>query len=300
MNAAHPTGAESARWHASPALLTAYAEGRAPEADAWSVEAHLVACAACRAELAAVMAPPDLRLLHDVRDAVLSRPPQPLPAPARQRVRWLRWATQPGALLTVVLAVAATTLLDLLAGNTGESAGSLLWLLAPAIPVAGVALAAVGEDDPCWEAVLAAPSAMLRLTLWRTLVVLAVAIPLTVVAGLVRGAAGGDAGWTVAWLLPCAALTTATLAVGSVLGVERAARAAVVLWCAGTLGLPLLRSGGDLLAAARLTAQPLAESIAFNTTAQPLWAAATGLAALALYLNRERFQLVTANNWSNR
>ncbi len=295
MNEAHTAGADTTGWHASPTLLTVYADGRASQADAWSVEAHLIACASCRAELAAALRPSDVQLLADARTSLLSHPPSPAPG---WRLLRLHWVLPPGTIVAVVLAVAGVVLFDMITAASDVATGSLLWLLAPAIPIAGVAVAAVGEDDPCWEAVLAAPSAVLRLALWRTLAVLTFAVPLAALAGFARVAAGGDPGWNAAWLLPCAALTAITLAAGSVLGVERAARAAAVLWCVGALGSPLVRTGGDFSASLRLAATPLTETAAFGAAAQPVWAAATAAAIVTLILNRGRYQLVNPWNWS--
>jgi anti-sigma factor RsiW len=39
-------------WHVEPRLLEAYAEGAVDETSSFSVEAHLLACASCRAEIA--------------------------------------------------------------------------------------------------------------------------------------------------------------------------------------------------------------------------------------------------------
>jgi hypothetical protein len=296
MNESPTAGTGATGWHASPALLSAYAGGRAAEADAWSVEAHLIACSSCRAELAAALRPTDVRLLAETRRDLLAHPPAT--SPAVRRLFRLRWVLPPGTVVAVVLAVAGVTLFDVVTAVSDLATGSLLWLLAPAIPVAGVAVAGVRENDPCWEAVLAAPSAALRLALWRTLAVLVCAVPLAALAGVARTVAGGDPGWNAAWLLPCAALTAATLAAGSLVGVERAARVAVLLWCAATLGSPLARTGGDVVASLRLASTPLTETPAFAAAAQPLWAAATVAAVLALILNRERYQLVNPMNWS--
>ncbi|NJP31944.1 hypothetical protein [Micromonospora thermarum] len=277
-------------WHVSPALLAAYAAGRAHGTDVWSVEAHLIACPLCRAELAAVLQPVDQELLGNIRDSVVTAVPERGTARIRRSVGWLRWTLRPGTLIAVVVAVLGATALDLVAG-VGDRDGGMLWLLAPAIPLAGVALAAVGEEDPCWEAILAAPSALLRLVLWRTIAVLIVAVPLASAAGSLRVAAGGQAGWNAAWLLPCLALTSATLAGGAFIGVERAARCVGLLWCAATLGPPLVRTGGDALAAVRLAAAPLAETPAFAATAQVGWALVTLFFAAVVFLTRGRYDI---------
>ena len=42
-------------WHAEPELLESYARGTVDEASAFSLEAHLVACAACRRHTASLV-----------------------------------------------------------------------------------------------------------------------------------------------------------------------------------------------------------------------------------------------------
>lgn len=286
-------------WHAGPALLDAYAGGRAAAVDTWSVEAHLIGCARCRADLARRVSPADGRLLAQLRGEMLAGLSV---RPGRSRhgaVRWLRWVLRPAPLLAVVALVAGTAVLDLLAGG-GDPNGRLFWLLAPAVPVAAVALVAVGDDDPCREAVLAAPSAALRLTLWRTLAVLALAVPLATAVGLIQAAGAGGSSRSMAWLLPCLALTTTTLAVGAVAGVERTARTVVLLWCAGVLGAPLLTSGDDIIAGLRLAAGSARTPVVFGGAAQVLWAAIVVLAAAALLLNRARYDHLPQFNRSPR
>ena len=295
-NPRHGTTADDA-WHAGPALLDAYAGGRAAPVDTWSVEAHLIGCARCRADLAGRVSPADDRLLAQLRGEMLAALPVRSLRSRHGAVRWLRWVLRPAPLLAVVALVAGTAVLDLLAGG-GDPNGRLVWLLAPAVPVAAVALVAVGDDDPCREAVLAAPSAVLRLTLWRTLAVLALAVPLASAVGLIQGAGAGGSGWSVAWLLPCLALTSTTLAAGAVAGVERVARVLASLWCAGVLGAPLLASGDDIIAGLRLAAGSSGTPAVFSGMAQVIWASIVVLAAAALLRNRARYDHFTRWNRS--
>lgn len=288
MNAQRAPGPDPHTWHASPALLAAYAGGRAQPADVWAVESHLVGCPLCRAELTAVLMPADQEILDDAGDRLVAALPERRGVRLRRSLRRFAWTLQPATAVAVAVAVGAVTVFDLLAG-VGGGDGGVLWLLAPAIPVAGVAVAAVGDDDPCREAVFAAPSAVLRLVLWRTLAVLLLAVPLTSAAGFLRAAAGGEAGWNAAWLLPCLALTSTTLAAGAFVGVERAARAVALLWCAAALGPSLVHTGGDVLAAIRLAAAPLAQTPAFTGAAQLVWASVTLAALVAVAATHERF-----------
>jgi hypothetical protein len=279
-------------WHATPHTLAAYAEGRAETAEAWSLEAHLVTCARCRRRLRSHLVPLDGRRLAEQREQLLRRLPARPPAYRRLSLWWLRWVLRPGPIITVVVSSAAVSWLDVLTAGDGTH-GSLMWLLAPAVPVVGVALASVSENDPCREAVVAAPAALLRLTLWRTLALLVVAIPLAAGLGGIRVAAGGDAGWSVAWLLPSVALAASALALGAVIGVERAARSVAVLWCVAALGPSLVRTGGDLLVSLRIAAGSRAQPAALlSGPAQVGWALLIILATTVLVLVRNRFERV--------
>lgn len=280
----------SASWHASPALLHAYARGRASPADTWSVEAHLIACVACRSDLASVLRPSDTENLATIRQDLIANLPARTSVRGRSAAHWLHWVLRPAPLIAVGLAVLAAAALDVLV--TGDdTTSSVLWLLTPAIPAAGVALTAVGEDDPCWEAVLAAPAAVIRLALWRTLVVLLLAVPLAAGVGALQLVTGDGTGWSVAWLLPCLALTVTTLAVGSFIGIAAAGRTVASLWCLAALGPSLLRTGGDLAPALRLAAGSLAEApMLLGGPAQVGWAITAVLATWALHRSRNRFQ----------
>ncbi|MFG1610458.1 hypothetical protein [Actinoplanes sp. NPDC049265] len=273
-------------WHAAPPVLAAYAQGRADIAEAWSLEAHLIDCSSCRQQLAAHLGPFDDALLTEQRERLLQELPARVPGYRRAALRWLRWVLRPGPLAAVAVTVAVVALLDALTMGGGTQ-GGLVWLLAPAIPVAGVALVSVSEDDPCREAVLAAPDALLRLTLWRSLALLAVAIPVAAGLSLVRAAVGGNAGWSDAWLLPSVALTASALALGAVIGVQRAARAVALLWCAAALAPALVRTGGAVVSALRLAAEAPA---LLSGTAQVVWAVVTVIAVAAIAVLRDRFE----------
>ncbi|MBC3762019.1 hypothetical protein ACUN7V_12460 [Quadrisphaera oryzae] len=272
------SGAEQQPWHASPALLVAFSLGRARLADAWSVEAHLASCGPCRAELARVVAQDDddRRVLALARERVLVTPPQPadvgvtavpgrLRAGARQVLArsgapWhLRWALRPTSLGAVALAVAAAVAF---AGVThrvvSPESGTawLLWALAPAVPVAGVALSSVAAGAE-HEVELSTPSAGWRLVLWRTLAVLAAAVPMALVGGLLitavtgpgpaevlAGTPGVSGAWLpVLWLLPALALTATALAVGTWLPLARSAVLVGLAWVFAVVGVPVLQPG---------------------------------------------------------
>lgn len=261
-------------WHASPALLSAYAGGRSGPSDSWSLEAHLVDCAQCRAALALVLDPDDADLLAAQRTALLTDPPPQATRPARStRRRHLHWLLRPGAALVVLAAVAAATVLDLLAPPSWPG----LWVLAPVVPPLGVALSTWGEDDPAREAALATPSAGLRTTLWRTCLVVATALPLTALAGLLVGSSPLE----FRWLLPSLATSAASLALGTLVPLHRAAVAVAAVWTLLVVvpQTPWLHPGS-------------LEPFLLTARAQPLWVLVVLAAAAVTALRRDTFQLL--------
>ncbi len=222
-------------WHVPPAALAAYAREALADAEAWSVEAHLVRCPACRAGVAREVASTPLApVLQVVRSAVECD----LPVASRhRRSRPLLTALAGPAgglawLVTALALLAAAAGLDALGvappGSRPGVTGAEGWwfvLVAPLVPVLGVAASYGPAVDPAYEVAAAAPAGGLRLLLRRTLLVLATALP----AGLLlAGPTGGGA--PAAWLLPGLALTATTLALGPVLGLLRAGALVGLAW----------------------------------------------------------------------
>lgn len=265
--------------HLPPELLEGYVAGAAGlRADVvWAVEVHLEACAGCRARLGEVVArrsPATTLLLERVRGglaAALDRGPR---MPARRA--WLpprltgwarRWATPallPRLAMTVLVVLAAVGLDLADAAATGRYP-SLVLLLAPAVPLLGVAAAWSRGLDPAHELVVASPRAGLDLVLRRTVAVLAVAIPALALAGWLVGASPAR------WLLPCLALTAGALALGEAVGLHRAATGLALAWAAVVVAPSLATARPPaLLAAATL----------------PGWAVATVVVAIVVLVRR--------------
>ena len=228
--------------HASTASLSAYAtaDPGLDEGGVWAVEAHLQACAECRVRLAELTpgVRPDLHDLlagtgQDVLAAARSGPP-----PAASQRRWRRVARRSGwsdwSMPTWALLTATTVLLAHLLDSTYPLRPSLVLLLAPVTPLVGLALAWSHQADPGWEISTSSARAGLELVLRRSLAVLAgVLLPLTVV-GLLRGESPG------LWLLPCLTFTTATLWLGSRIGMVAAAAVLGVGWLSAVVVPALL------------------------------------------------------------
>ena len=102
-----------------------------------------------------------------------------------------------------------------------------LLVLAPLVPVLGVALAYGPTSDPTHEIQLATPTAGIRLVMIRAATVLSVSVVVITVAALVAPAARSSA---VLWILPSVALTTFSLSLMTVWPPRRAAAIAGAAW----------------------------------------------------------------------
>ncbi|MER5971527.1 zf-HC2 domain-containing protein [Streptomyces sp. NPDC002055] len=219
--------------HASMRIIDGYARGDTDIAadEVWALEAHLEACRVCRDRLSAAVSEqaPDVAALVGTVWSGLEPQLDTTPSMPRQRLRparlsrWLTPTMVPWLAMVVSVTLAAL-LLDL--AGTGPGEVSLMLLLAPVLPVLGVAASWSHGLDPAYELTASAPRAGLYLVLRRTVSVLAVVVPALLVAGLVTGVTAGQ------WLLPSLAFTSATLALGGVIGVTRAAVALVAVWAA--------------------------------------------------------------------
>lgn len=205
----------SSRWHADEDLLRRYVRGDAGPLMGASIEQHLTHCADCRDRIAMHVAAQPLELVWDrIREHALA----PSPGPFERLLRRLG-VPEPDALVVAVApSLRASWLFGLcvvlgfvgLATKYGGGRGLALFLLvAPLVPVAGVAFAYGPDVDPSYEVGAAAPYSAVRLLLLRTAGVLASCLPLALTTALVIP----NLSWTaVSWLLPASALTAVLLA----------------------------------------------------------------------------------------
>jgi hypothetical protein len=149
--------------------------------------------------------------------------------------RWLTPAMVPWLAMVVGVTLLAL-LLDLVGTGTGSGEVSLVLLLAPVLPVLGVAASWSRGLDPAYELTASVPRAGLYLVLRRTASVLAVVVPTLLVGGWVTGVMVAQ------WLLPCLAFTATTLALGGVVGVPRAAVVLAAVWAAVVMAPTLATS----------------------------------------------------------
>lgn len=198
-------------WHAEDTSILAYLAGDAAPVLAASLEAHLVACAACRDRLA------DLAGTTE-RDRAWARLADSVDRSSRGP--WLLRSTvaTPALLRAALLSVALVGLVPLVtAAAAGERGLVALLVAAPLAPVAAVALAYRADVDPAGHIALATPAVGLRLVTTRALVVAGAALPAACLA-----LAAVDLWWAdvpvrlaLAWCLPGLALASTVLAAGT-------------------------------------------------------------------------------------
>ncbi len=217
--------------HASKRIIEGYVRGGVDLSadEVWAVEAHLEMCRVCRERLAAAVGA-GVPAVASLVDTVWSglEPQLAVTATMPRRRRWSaplsRWMTPTMVpwLAMVVGVTLVALLLDL--SDTGSGEVSLVLLLAPVLPVLGVAASWSRGLDPAYELTASVPRAGLYLVLRRTASVLAMVVPLLLVGGWATGVMVAQ------WLLPCLAFASTTLALGGVVGVTRAAVVLATVW----------------------------------------------------------------------
>ncbi len=245
-------------WHLDERLLLAYVGGRADAVRGNSVEQHVLRCADCRARLNQMVHDPMLAVVWGrVEEAVQSPTPRAQRALHRLGVpdqdALLLWAA-PAFRAPWLAAIAITLAFTTLATLSSDSRGLVFFVLvAPLIPVAGVALAYGPDADEAHETAAPTPYSALRLVLLRTVAVLATTMPATVAASAL---VPGSHVLAVAWLAPAVAAVAATLALSTWMRVTWAAIGVAVGWCVLTAVLagPALSTPTLVLSAALLPA----------------------------------------------
>jgi hypothetical protein len=223
----------SATWHVDVSVLESYAAGRSTPVGAASVEAHLMECAECGSVLRELMPREPLdRAWREIRAHV----EEPRAGIVESLLAALGRSSDSARLLAAVPAFRGAWLLGMFtvlvfAGGAAlfaEDTGLTLFLIvAPLIPVAGVAVSFGGDADPAHELVTVTPYSSLQLLLLRTFGVLTTSVPLTVLLGL---ALPGPAWLAVAWLTPAVAGIAITLAVSPHLDSSTTAAVVAVVW----------------------------------------------------------------------
>jgi hypothetical protein len=264
--------------HVETPLLRAYASGEVDAAHAFSVEAHVVGCAHCQAEVSALV--PRLRL-----DAGWAEIEDRLDAPPRGVVeRTLARAgvaphvarllgTTPSLRASWLTALAVTLAVVVLGAPDGDRGLFVFLCVAALAPVVGVAAAFGPGLDPTHEIALAAPASSVRLVLLRTVAVLVTTGVITAAAAMALPGVGWSAA---AWLLPALGLTLASLALATWIAPLHAFAAVTALWI---VAVGVRAAGpGDVLSA-------------FGAGAQLSSLAVMAAAAAVLVHRRERLEV---------
>lgn len=263
-------------WHLDDETIDRYADDRLGDAFAASLEAHVIACATCRVALAGRVG-----VDREGWAAVRVR----IERPRAGLVECiLRGAGVPGHVARILVASPALRLPWLVAVGFSLLFAALasrslfgdplpFVVLAPLVPIAGVAAAFGGRVDPLWEVGLSSPTGGFRLTMLRAASVLATSVALTGMAAVLLP----DGGWLpVAWLLPSLALTVLALALSSTSLSPIAASVAVgTAWMAG------------MLVVTRTSSEPLA---VFDAAGQWSFALVALVAAAVLVVRRAAFE----------
>jgi hypothetical protein len=219
-------------WHVEPQALEAYAHETIDQVHAYSVEAHLMSCEACRLRIASLVDSARLDHVWSEIDAAVAIP-QPGPIErsllklgVAQHVARLLAAT-PSLRLSWLLAVSLALALSVVTAYQTPEGYLLFLVVAPLLPLAGVAAAYGPGIDPTYEIGLAAPMRGFHLLLVRATAVLSSTMTLAAVAALLLPGLN----WTVAaWLIPSVALSTASLALATAIHPVVAAIAVAASW----------------------------------------------------------------------
>jgi hypothetical protein len=269
-------------WHLDPEVVRDYVAGAVSPPMAASAEAHLMACADCRAKVASTV---DVQRAAAIWHAVADR----VDAPRRGLVeRLLSRLGVGGATARLVaatptlrgpwlLAIAGVLAFAAAAAHADERWLGVFLVAAPLGPLGGVAVAFASGLDPTREIGLATPYSGLRLLLVRTAAVLVATVPIAVTAGL----ALPGSGWLAAtWLAPAVGLTAVALALTARLSPVVAVSAVAAGWVAITVTTIL---NGQL-------------AILFGVDAQLVWLLLTAGGGLWLVAHRNSLTIRLGRN----
>lgn len=221
-------------WHVDHELLVHYQGGRLGDTASFSVEAHLVGCAPCR------------RLISDAIDparrdqlwaGVIDRMDWPDPRRAERALARVGVPAHTARLLAMTPSIRMSWLLSMVtvlvaavvASHSFGEGPFLFLVVAPLVPVAGIAVSFGRSIDPLYEVGLATPTGGFRLMLIRATSVLVSSLAVSMVPAVLLT----EARWMVVWMIPALAVTVLTLLVSTVISVSAAAGVVCTLWLVG-------------------------------------------------------------------
>ncbi len=244
-------------WHADEAMLAAYADGTIDDARASSIEAHLLACDACRV---AVAVDADHAWLERMWVEVAEVVDAPRAGAIERGLRRLGvrehigriLAATPSLRLSWLIAEAvalgqAVVLANLAHGDVREDLA--MWgflVLAALLPVLGVAFAYGPGVDPTYEIGVSAPMPAARLLMVRATAVLVASVAIAALGAVALPWRGWEA---LAWLLPSLGLALAALALSTAIHHRLAVGIVVGSWI--VVAVSLQWASGDRFAAFR-------------------------------------------------
>lgn len=228
-------------WHADPSTLERYGEGSLGPVTASSIEAHVISCETCRHVLSSAMIERSGARLARVLDGVVDVVDGPerslleramVKVGVRDHVARLLAAT-PSLQVSWFAALALVLGTAVLAAGNSHGGGRLFFLLvAPVLPVTGVAAAFGPRVDPAHEVATAAPMHGLSLLLVRSVAVLGTTVLLAGIATLALPHTDWQAA---AWLLPALGLSATTLALATWWRPVTAAVVTTLSWVSSTV-----------------------------------------------------------------
>jgi hypothetical protein len=204
----------SHEWHIDGDDLAAYADGRTGPVMLASVEAHLLACEACRSALTEHVHASEPAADDDhVWAAIADRIDRGSRVFTRSsRLLHVSISSPPLAIVTALLA--GVLILFVVAARLGESryATTMLVGVGPLVPLLGARVAFGRKIDPAATMAAAAPLAAGRVASTRALVVTAIACLAGVFVSPLTTLGLSD---IVVWLLPALALSATTVAIAT-------------------------------------------------------------------------------------
>jgi hypothetical protein len=218
-------------WHVSEPLALAYVAGDVHGARAASVEAHVMACGACRSLVAGGVS-------TDRVEAIWSEIEEQVDAP---RATWAQRllmgvgmpetdarlvAAAPSLHASWLSAIVVVLAFAVWAGQAGDRGAVVFLIVAPLVPVLAVAGAYGPRVDPTYEIGVSSPYPTLRLVLLRSAAVVLASGAVAALASLLVP----DATVAAAWLLPSLALVSLTLVLARWLALPVAAGAVAVCY----------------------------------------------------------------------
>lgn len=274
-------------WHTDRPTLAGYHGGTLSAAGAASVESHLATCAACRSILAGMADPTRLASnwaaiedrLDDIGPSVVERLLLRIGVAERHaRLMVMTPALRAPTILSVA-ALLAFVVQEALSGGAGRDGAYYLFLvLAPLLPLVGVAAAFGSFNDPVRELARAAPASAFEVLLARAAAIVVTTTVLSVASALPLPHSGWAA---VAWLLPALGLSTASLALSTWVPAH---------WAAVGLGTAWVAAAVVSWQVHRFEAEVVGRFVALRPSGQLAFAALAIGGAVVLVLRRETLE----------